>query len=117
ETKHLGYAAHPPTAPPRSEGSDPLSTVAPHDLSGRLILPLALVRDRPQKAAFCPCQVTSTTRSGRTQCTRDSSSGEPNLFSRGGGSASGMRGVSRGLSTPARRPNSFSVKPVPARPA
>jgi hypothetical protein len=29
----------------------------PHYLLGRLILPLTLIRDRPQKAALCPGQV------------------------------------------------------------
>jgi hypothetical protein len=52
-----------------------------------------------------------------TQCTRDSSSGEPKRFSRGGGLSSGMRRVSNGLSTPASRASSLSLKPVPARPA
>jgi hypothetical protein len=29
----------------------------PHYLPGRLILPLTLIRDRPQKATLCPGQV------------------------------------------------------------
>lgn len=34
-------------------------------------------------------KVTSTTTSGRSQCTRDSSRGEPNRLSRGGGAQRG----------------------------
>ena len=36
---------------------EPLMGNGPHYLPGRLILPLALIRDRPQKAALCPGQV------------------------------------------------------------
>ena len=57
--------------------------------------------------------VTSTTNSGLTQCTFDSLSGDPNRLSRGEGNL----GHARGFSAPARRFNSLSVMPVPARPA
>jgi hypothetical protein len=58
--------------------------------------------------------VTYTTTFGRTQCTRDSFSGEPKRLSRGGGLASGMLATCSGASTPAKR---FSSLSVPAQPA
>ena len=58
--------------------------------------------------------MTYTTTFGRTQCTRDSFSGEPKRLSRGAGLASGILAPAVAPSTPAKR---FSSLSVPARPA
>jgi hypothetical protein len=82
----------------------------PHDLLGRFVLTLALLEDlRSRLSSVHVRSVTSTTNSGRTQCTRDSLSG--------GGALRGIFGALSGASTPAKRFGSFSFIPVPARPA
>jgi hypothetical protein len=89
-----------------------------HHLRSGLVLALPLIRHLPQQIIFGPSQVRHFhDHLWPNQCTRDSFRGEPNRLSRGGGSASGMRGTRSGARTPARRLSSFSVMPVPARPA
>jgi hypothetical protein len=90
----------------------------PDHLACWLVLAPPLIRHPPQQIVLGPGEVgLSTTTSGRTQCTRDSLSGEPKRLSRAGGSARGIFGTRSGASTPASRFSSLSVMPVPARPA
>ena len=85
----------------------------PNHLPRRLVFPLPLIRDRPQQIALGPREVGHfDDHLWRTQCTRDNSRGDPNRFSRGGGLSRGMRGVSSGFRTRARRASSFSLKSV-----
>jgi hypothetical protein len=72
------------------------------------------------RSRFSSVQVrnlTSATSSGRTQCTRLSTKGEPNRLVRGGGTSSGISSVTSGCSRRRSRASSSCLMPVPARPA
>jgi hypothetical protein len=60
---------------------------------------------------------TSATSSGRTQCTRLSTKGDPKRLPRGGGTSSGIVSVASGCSFRHSRSSSAVLVPVPARPA
>ena len=73
---------------------------SPHHLSCGPVLALPVIRHLPQQIVFGPGQVDHfhDHLRPRTQCTRESWSGEPKRLSRGGGSASGIFGTCSGAS-------------------
>jgi hypothetical protein len=78
---------------------------------------LAGIDDVPQQAVGRLLDVAhSATISGRTQCTRDSASGEPKRPPRGGGASKGMVSTARGPRRCHRRSSSRSGIPVPHDP-
>ena len=61
--------------------------------------------------------MTSATSSGRTQCTRESTSGVPKRVALGGGTSTVILSEASGRSLFSKAVSSDTVMPVPARPA
>ena len=85
---------------------------APNDRPSRLVLALPLIKTcRNRLSSVQVRKVTSTTTSGRTQCTFESLSGDPKRPSRGGGSASGIALPAAAPGRPTSAFSSLSVIP------